>query len=71
MLLYLRKTIFYFRLPVNKEVITYESEMNTLCENNDSAQMQMSFSSTIEDTSTSPSQNIDNKFKTLQIQSRP
>jgi len=39
-------------------------------ENNDAAQIQTSPSAGIEDTSTSPSQDIDNKLKTLQIQSR-
>lgn len=39
-------------------------------ENNDAGQMQTSPSAIIEDTSTSPSQDIDNKMKTLQIQSR-
>lgn len=64
-------TIFLnFRLPVNKVVITRGPRMNTFYENNDAAQIQTSPSAIIEDTSTSPSQDIDNKLKTLQIQSR-
>lgn len=39
-------------------------------ENNDAGQVQTSPAAIIEDTSTSPSQDIDNKMKTLQIQSR-
>lgn len=43
---------------------------NTFYENNDTAQIATSPSAVIEETSTSPSQDIDNKLKTLQIQSR-
>ncbi|XP_032681391.1 cohesin subunit SA-2-like isoform X2 [Odontomachus brunneus] len=56
------------QLPVNKGVITRGSKTNTSYEDNESAQMQMSLSTTIENTSTSQLQNIDSKFKTLQIQ---
>lgn len=52
-------------------VITRGPRVNTFYESNDAAQMQTSPSATIEDTSTSPSQDIDSKLKTLQIQSRP
>lgn len=59
----------YFRLPVNKVVITRGPRTNTFYEN-DAAQIQTSPSAIIEDTSTSPSHDIDNRLKTLQIQSR-
>lgn len=39
-------------------------------ETNETTQMQTSPTAIIEDASTSPSQDIDNKLKTLQIQSR-
>lgn len=51
-------------------MITRGPRTNPFYENNDSAQMQTSPSAIIEDTSTSPSQDIDNRLKTLQIQSR-
>lgn len=60
----------FFRLPVTKVVITRGPRTNTFYENNDAAQVQTSPAATIEDTSTSPSQDIDNRLKTLQIQSR-
>lgn len=62
--------ILFFRLPVTKVVITRGPRTNAFYENNDTAQMQTSPSAIIEDTSTSPSQDIDNRLKTLQIQSR-
>lgn len=61
--------ILFFRLPVTKVTIT-RGPRNAFYENNDTAQIQVSPSATIEDTSTSPSQDIDNRLKTLQIQSR-
>lgn len=59
----------YFRVPVNKVVITRGSRANAFYEN-DAGQVQTSPSAMIEDTSTSPSHDIDNRLKTLQIQSR-
>ncbi|XP_020296992.1 cohesin subunit SA-2 isoform X1 [Pseudomyrmex gracilis] len=55
------------QLPVNKGM---RGPRTNFYENNDAGQMQTSPSAIIEDTSTSPSQDIDNKMKTLQIQSR-
>jgi hypothetical protein len=52
-------------------VITRTPRANIFYENNDIGQMQTSPSAVIEDMSTSPSQDIDNRLKTLQIQSRP
>lgn len=61
----------YFRLAVNKVSITRGSRAAAgFYESNDNTQMQASPSAIIEDASTSPSQDIDNKLKTLQIQSR-
>lgn len=60
----------YFRLAVNKVSITRGSRATGIYETNEATQMQTSPSAIIEDASTSPSQDIDNKLKTLQIQSR-
>ncbi|KAM0735901.1 Cohesin subunit SA-1 [Formica fusca] len=57
------------QLPVNKVVITRGPRTNTFYENNDTAQIQTSPSATIEDTTTSPLQDLDNRFKALQTQS--
>ncbi|OAD58654.1 Cohesin subunit SA-1 [Eufriesea mexicana] len=58
------------QLAVNKISITRGSRAAGFYENNDTTQMQISPTTIIEDASTSPSQDIDNKLKTLQIQSR-
>jgi len=50
-------------------VITRGSRTNAFYEN-DAGQIQTSPPAIIEDRSTSPSQDIDNRLKTLQIQSR-
>lgn len=60
----------YFRLAVNKVSITRGSRAAGFYETSDTTQMQTSPTAIIEDASTSPSQDIDNKLKTLQIQSR-
>lgn len=60
----------YFRLTVNKISITRGSRAAGFYETNETTQMQSSPTTIIEDASTSPSQDIDNKLKTLQIQSR-
>ncbi|XP_072766130.1 cohesin subunit SA-2 isoform X1 [Anoplolepis gracilipes] len=57
------------QLPVNKVVITRGPRTNTFYENNDTVQMQTSPSATVEDTATSPLQDLDTRFKTLQTQS--
>lgn len=50
-------------------MITRGPRTNTFFENNDTTQMQTSPSATIEDTATSPLQDLDNRFKALQTQS--
>ncbi|CAD1468201.1 unnamed protein product, partial [Heterotrigona itama] len=60
----------HFRLAVNKISITRGSRAAGFYETNETTQMQTSPTAIIEDASTSPSQDIDNKLKTLQIQSR-
>ena len=60
---------FIFRLPVTKVVIR-GAKTNAFYDNNNTAEMQTSPTAAIEDTSTSPSHDIDNRLKTLQIQSR-
>lgn len=68
--------ILFFRLPMititkaNNNATTRGSKTSTFYENNDIAPVQTSPSATIEDTSTSPLQDIDNRLKTLQIPSR-
>ena len=46
------------------------TKTNAFYDNNNTAEMQTSPTAAIEDTSTSPSHDIDNRLKTLQIQSR-
>lgn len=58
------------QLTVNKVSITRGSRAAGFYETNETTQMQTSPTTIIEDASTSPSQDIDNKLKTLQIQSR-
>ncbi|XP_015171722.1 PREDICTED: cohesin subunit SA-2 isoform X1 [Polistes dominula] len=59
------------QLPVTKISITRGPKSNTYYEATESGLIQTSPGSMAEDTSTSPSQDIDTRLKTLQIQSRP
>ncbi|KAI4493092.1 hypothetical protein M0802_009642 [Mischocyttarus mexicanus] len=58
-------------LPVTKISITRGPKSNTYYEATESGLIQTSPGSMAEDASTSPSQDIDTRLKTLQIQSRP
>lgn len=59
------------QIPVTKISITRGPKSNTYYETTDSGLVQTSPTSMAEDVSTSPSQDIDTRLKTLQIQSRP
>lgn len=63
--------LYSFRLPVTKISITRGPKSNTYYESTESGLIQTSPASMAEDVSTSPSQDIDTRLKTLQIQSRP
>lgn len=59
------------QLPVTKVSITRGPKSNAYYENMDLGLIQTSPTSMAEDGSTSPSQDIDTRLKTLQIQPRP